>query len=185
MKFCICCGEDVPCNRITRDGNEELTCVHCGFVVGTPEPPPQAARCIITVDDVASVRNLLKGLLINRRLADMVMTAGNGQEFIGLLNARLADHQPVDMVILDLEMPVMDGVAAARLMRALEEKYRAPRPPILFFSARKCDEALKRQLDLFAPSSYFNKGTSTRFDDLVERIDQLVTHLLNQKRPTV
>ena len=184
-KFCICCGEDVPCNRITRDGSEELTCVYCGFVVGTPAKPSQAAaKCIIAVDDVASVRELLKGMLINKRLADTVSTAGNGQEFVGLFNNRLADRQPVDMVILDLEMPVMDGIAAARMMRAVEDKHRAARSPILFFSARKCDDALKKQLGLFAPASYVNKGTSTHFDDLVARIDQLVTHLLNKKRAT-
>jgi CheY-like chemotaxis protein len=89
------------------------------------------------------------------------------------------------MVILDLEMPVMDGISAARMMRALEGKYQVTRSPILFFSARKSDEALKKQLGVFSPASYVNKGTSSGMDGLVERVDQLVTHLLNKKRATV
>ncbi|MBI3805376.1 MAG: response regulator [Nitrospirae bacterium] len=183
-KFCICCGENVPWNRITRDGNEELTCIYCGFILGAKPLPASAAKCILTVDDVAFVNDLLKGMLVNKGLADTVITAGNGQEFIGLFNARLADHQPVDLVILDLEMPVMDGIAAARMMRALEGKYQVPRSPILFFSARKCDDTLKKQLGVFAPASYVNKGTSSGMDGLVERVDQLVTHLLNKQRAT-
>ncbi|MFY9271062.1 MAG: response regulator [Candidatus Manganitrophaceae bacterium] len=184
-QFCLCCGEDVPWNRITRGGNEELTCIYCGFILGAKPLPAPSAKCIITVDDVAFVNDLLKGMLVNKGLAETVMTAGNGQEFVALFNTRLANHQPVDMVILDLEMPVMDGIAAARMMRALEGKYQVTRSPILFFSGRKCDDALKKQLGLFAPASYVNKGTSTKFEDLVERIDQLVTYLLNKKRTSV
>jgi hypothetical protein len=30
-KYCICCGETVPFNTTTRNGNLELTCVYCGF----------------------------------------------------------------------------------------------------------------------------------------------------------
>jgi CheY-like chemotaxis protein len=180
-KFCICCGEDVPYSRRTRDGNEELTCVHCGFVVGTRRESSGAADCIITADDTASVRELLKGLLLNKGLAETVIAAENGQEFVGIFSQRLADHQPVDLVILDLEMPVMGGVSAARVMRAVEDKYHARRTPILFFSSQKCDDALKRQLGVFAPASYVNKGSSPHFDDLVERIDQLVTSLLHKR----
>ena len=74
-KYCLCCGEDVPWNRITRDGNEELTCIYCGFILGATPLPAKTAKCIITVDDVAFVNDLLKGMLINKGLADTVMTA--------------------------------------------------------------------------------------------------------------
>jgi len=180
-KFCICCGEAVPYRRITRDGNEELLCVYCGFVVDTAHEPAPPARCIITVDDAEPVRHLLETLLINKRLADTVLTADNGREFVGLFNQRLADHQPVDMVILDLEMPVMGCVSAARVMRSLEDKYHVARTPIIFFSARQCDDELKRQLGVFVPARYVNKGSSPHVNDLADRVDQLVTALLNER----
>lgn len=183
-KFCICCGESVPWNRILRDGNEELTCIYCGFLLGATPQTAAAAKCIITVDDAAFVNDLLKGMLTEKGLADTVISAGNGQEFVGLFNARLAAHQPVDMVILDLEMPIMDGIAAARVMRTLETKYQVAKAPILFFSGRKCDDPLKKQLGVFTPASYVNKGSSTKMDGLVERVDQLVNHLLSKKKAT-
>jgi len=181
VKFCVCCGEDVPYSRIKRDEKEELTCVYCGFVLDIAEGQSQAASCIVTVDDSSSVRDLLKGMLVNKGIAQTVIASENGQEFIGVFNKRLADHQPVDMVILDLEMPVMDGISAARMMRSMEDKYQTKRTPILFFSARKCDDSLKKQLGIFTPAVYVNKGPSTHPDDLVNRIDQLVTYLLNER----
>jgi hypothetical protein len=47
----------------------------------------------------------------------------------------------------------------------------------VFFSARKCDEALKRQLELLAPASYVNKGSDGDPAQLIERIDQLISRL--------
>jgi CheY-like chemotaxis protein len=183
-KYCLCCGEEVPYNRIAREGNTELTCIYCGFVLDIKmEEPSQAADCILTADDVPFIRELLKGMLIKKGLTRTVIAVENGQEFVVAFNQRLAENRPVDLAILDLEMPVMDGVTAARVMRSIEEKYRLARTPILFFSSMKCDEALKKQLSVFAPASYVNKGSSTDPAHLVERIDQLATHLLSRRPP--
>jgi hypothetical protein len=66
-------------------------------------------------------------------------------------------------------------------MRTVEGKYEVAKTPILFFSGRKCDEDLKRQLELFAPASYVNKASGADPGRLIERIEQLVTHLQNQR----
>lgn len=182
-KFCLCCGEEVPFNRIHREGTTELTCVYCGFVLDIkPQTPAAALECIIAADDAPFVRDLLKGMMVKKKMAETVLTSENGQEFIAALNKRLLEKEPVDMVILDLEMPVMDGITAARIMRSLEGKYQADRIPILFFSARKCDEALKQKLSEFAPAHYINKGTSNDPVQLLERVDRMIAHLLEKLR---
>lgn len=180
-KHCICCGEDVPYNRITREGNLELTCVYCGFVLDVDgRTGSGTAQYVITADDSQLIRELLKALLESRGLARTVIATENGQEFIRAFNRAIADRQPVDLAVLDIEMPVMDGIAAARMMRSVEEKMKKKPTPILFFSGRKCDETLKNQLSLFAPASYVNKGGSADPHDLADRVDQLVAHLLSQ-----
>jgi CheY-like chemotaxis protein len=139
-----------------------------------------AANCIITADDSSFVRELLKGMLIKRGLARTVIAVENGQEFIAAFNKCMVGNESVEAVILDLEMPVMDGITAARTMRVIEEKYQVKRIPILFFSARKCDDALKQHLDTFSPAVYINKGSSTDPAGLTERVDRLITHILQK-----
>lgn len=177
-KYCLCCGEQVPVNTITRDGNIEMTCVYCGFVLDVARPGSRKAlECILTADDSAVTRDLLKGMLVNKKLASTVISFENGQAFVAAFTKRLAEQQPVDLVILDVQMPVMDGIAAARLMRSVETSHQKAKTPILFFSGQKCDEGLKRQIERFAPASYVNKGSDPDPEQLIDRIDQLVAHL--------
>lgn len=184
-KYCTACGEDVPMNTLTREGKIERTCVYCGFVLDVSEPaaPRDAiADCIMTADDAEFTRELLRGMLLKRKLCRAVVAAANGQEFLAGFTKRLTEGRDTDLVILDLEMPVMDGITAARVLRALEGKHGVGKVPILFFSARKCDDALKQQLALLAPASYVNKGNEADPEKLVERIDQLVTYLLSKRQ---
>lgn len=184
-KYCICCDEEVPYNKIVREGKVELTCIYCGFVLDvTIEEEFPMVECIITADDAQLTRELLKGMLLKRKLTKTVVSVEDGQEFVSAFTKRLARNQPVDLVILDLEMPVMDGITAARVMRSVEEKYQSVRVPILFFSAQKCNETLKRQLGMFAPASYVNKGNANDPVHLVERVDQLAAYLLHLHKST-
>ena len=69
---------------------------------------------IYLVDDHALFREGLKLLLSNLGYIDQIFEAEDGQQFID----GLAKH-PVDIVMLDIEMPVMNGVQAARLAKAM------------------------------------------------------------------
>lgn len=177
-KYCLCCGENVPVNTITRDGNIELTCTYCGFVLDVAKPNARRTlACVLTADDSEFTRELLKGLLVKRELAKTVIATENGQACVTEFTKQIAAGHPPDLVILDLEMPVMDGVASARIVRSVEATFRKDTTPILFFSARKCDEALKRQLALLAPASYVNKGADGDPAQLIERVGQLMSRL--------
>lgn len=179
-RYCICCGENVPVNTVSRDGNTELTCVFCGFVIDVARPSARRTlECVLTADDSEFTRELLKGLLVKRELAKIVVAVENGQACVAEFTKRITDGQAPNLVILDLEMPGMDGVSAARVVRAIEPKFQAGKTPILFFSARKCDEALKHQLELLAPASYVNKGSDGDPEQLIERIEQLINRLHN------
>lgn len=177
-KYCLCCGEYVPVNTITRDGNLELTCIYCGFVLDVARPGVrQMLQYVVTADDCGLTRDLLKSMLLTRRLAREITAVQNGREFVAVVAKRLTDRLPLSLVILDMQMPVMDGVTAARVMRTVEGTLGGAKTPILFFSAQKSDESLKRQLEVFAPASYVNKGSDADPLQLIERIDQLIAHL--------
>jgi DNA-binding NarL/FixJ family response regulator len=74
--------------------------------------PPGPLR-IVVADDQASVREGLVVLLGLLPDIDVVGAAANGQEAIDLV----AEHHP-DAILLDLHMPVLDGIGATRVLAA-------------------------------------------------------------------
>lgn len=69
------------------------------------------AKRVMTVDDSRTMREMVSFTL--RKAGFEVSEAEDGQKALSALQAR-----PVDVVITDLNMPVMDGVALIRALRA-------------------------------------------------------------------
>jgi two-component system chemotaxis response regulator CheY len=74
---------------------------------------------ILIVDDSQSARAQLKGPLQEKGVR--VIEAENGQE--GLWRAR---EQPIDLVLVDIHMPVMDGLTMVQELRKLPEYATTP-----------------------------------------------------------
>jgi CheY-like chemotaxis protein len=64
------------------------------------------SRLVLVVDDDARIREALADLLVGEHYE--VLTASNGREALKRLREVQGD---VDLILLDLSMPVMDGVA--------------------------------------------------------------------------
>lgn len=67
---------------------------------------------VLLVDDHAPLRKSLRYLLESEEDIQVVATASNGFEAV----ARVSLHCP-DVAIVDVSMPLMDGVEASRLLR--------------------------------------------------------------------
>lgn len=81
---------------------------------------------ILVVDDSAFMRNAISKMIALDPSLQVVGTAGNGQIALD----KIAELKP-DVVTLDIEMPVMDGLTALRKIQALPE----PRPAVLMCSS--------------------------------------------------
>lgn len=66
---------------------------------------------IFLVDDHEIFRDGIKSLITNEGLGDVIGEAGNGLEFI----TKLGDQTP-DLILLDIDMPVMTGTEAANIV---------------------------------------------------------------------
>ena len=78
---------------------------------------------LIIADDEAPARNRLRELLSDIDGVNVMAEAKNGQEALSLAN----DHQP-DIMLLDIRMPGMDGIEAAKHLQKLAK------PPALIFT---------------------------------------------------
>ena len=73
---------------------------------------PQTPIRIVIVDDHAMLRKGLAVFLMSYNDLELVGEAANGKEGLALC----ADKQP-DVVLMDLMMPIMDGITATRFIR--------------------------------------------------------------------
>lgn len=67
---------------------------------------------LILADDQILFRNALKLLIRERRMFDIIGEAANGKDLLDLLKVKRPD-----VILLDIEMPVMDGRAALEVIR--------------------------------------------------------------------
>jgi signal transduction histidine kinase/CheY-like chemotaxis protein len=76
---------------------------------------------ILIVDDFELVRTLVQQLASQWGYHTLVAT--NGEEAVALLQA---NYDRISMVLMDCEMPILDGFAATRAIRAFEQKNNVP-----------------------------------------------------------
>ncbi len=88
---------------------------------------------VLVVDDNAVNRKLVE--LILGTIEAEVVSVENGLEGV-----RAVERESFDLVLMDLQMPVMDGLTAIRRIRAFEAAQRGRRTPIVVLSANVMGE---------------------------------------------
>jgi two-component system, sensor histidine kinase len=88
---------------------------------------------VLLVED--NVVNRLIGVEMLKSFGVEVIEAEHGQQALDLL-----DRQRFDLVLMDIQMPVLDGYAATQQVREREARLRLPRVPIVALTANAFDE---------------------------------------------
>jgi CheY-like chemotaxis protein len=125
-----------------------------------PEPN-QAQSTILIVDDFDDTRLLLRTWL--EKKGYLVIEAENGKEAVVA-----AETKRPDLIIMDVEMPELDGLSATRQIRALDHLKRVP---ILAVSAYGADQFRADALDAGC-----NEYVSTPFEP--EELEKLIGSLI-------
>jgi CheY-like chemotaxis protein len=119
-------------------------------------------RTVLITDDSKTSQMLVKTTLSRMPGVDFLL-ADNGKEALALIEKR---H--VDLLITDINMPEMDGIA---LVRAVRQQKDAQVLPILIITAKGEDAARDEGLALGA-NAYVLKPLSTR--DLADHASRLL-----------
>ncbi len=123
--------------------------------MGSRQPSPDRPRVrrvrVVLAEDDPDFRLLLRRQLDGDDRFQVVAEAGDGRAAVD----EVVRHRP-DVVVMDISMPVMDGLAAIRTLR--EE---APGTKAVVLTAHRADERAQEAQEVGA-FAYLEKGTAVR-----------------------
>jgi hypothetical protein len=105
---------------------------------GAVPPPPAAGKLVLVADDNAVNREYTGAVI--ERLGHRVVLASDGAQAVAVMRS-----QPVDLVLMDLHMPGVDGLEATQMIRALDGA--AARVPVIALTADAFAETRSGCLD--------------------------------------
>lgn len=116
--------------------------IAAGDIAKVAEAPPrrQFGLHLLLVEDNAVNLRILERMV--RMLGCTSAVARDGAQALELLAAR-----PFDLVLMDLQMPVMDGLEAMRQLRVREHAQHLPRAAAIAVTAHALDEERTRALE--------------------------------------
>jgi two-component system chemotaxis response regulator CheB len=124
---------------------------------------------VLVVDDSATIRSVLSSTLAADPDLKVVGTAVNGQVALASIAAK-----PPDLVLLDVEMPVLDGISTLREIRRIH-----PKLPVLMFSSLT-ERGSRATLDalLAGANDYVAKPSGLDAAEVAARIrDEVITKI--------
>lgn len=96
---------------------------------------------VLIVDDSSVMRLMIKRTIsLSDMNVDIVFEAENGKEGLEIL-----DQNRIDFIILDMNMPVMDGM---KMLLAIKKKADTKHIPVLIVSTESNEERIKAIVEL-------------------------------------
>ena len=127
---------------------------------------------VMVVDDSAVIRGFFRRALESDPTIEVVASVGNGQSAIDSLR-----RTGVDVVVLDIEMPVMDGMTALPQLLAVDPSLRVIMASTLTVANAEISlRALARGAADYIPKPMSTREVTTSLDfrrELIEKIRQL------------
>ncbi len=127
-----------------------------------PEHKPSETLILLAEDDLM-IRNLVTPMLSKKGYG--VLVAVNGKEALELLEQSRA---PVDLLITDVKMPIMDGIALAKTVRE-----RRPEVKIIVISGQM-DEQIRKgnTLDAFLQKPFVPSHLLKSIQEVLDKEQQ-------------
>lgn len=109
----------------------------------SPESPPLSrSLSILVAEDNVVNQQVVHGLLV--KLGHSVVVVPQGDQAVA---ARMNSDSHFDLILMDCEMPQLDGYEATRMIRTYETEQSLPKIPIVALTAHALDEVRMQCLD--------------------------------------
>jgi len=138
-----------------------------------PGPSPTARNLrVLLVEDVEMNQVVATRLL--EELGHRVVVAGDGSQALALLKERGPKNYDFDLVLMDIQMPGLDGQETTAALRRLEEKHGWPPIPVVAMTAH----AMKGDREKYMAAGMDDYLTKPiLLDDLARLMDRLALSL--------
>jgi signal transduction histidine kinase len=107
---------------------------------GADAPAVARGARVLVADDHATNRRLVE-LMLSPAEVEIMMVSDGAQA------VRAAETESFDLILMDVQMPVLDGLSAIRAIRHMEAERAVGRTPIVALSAHALDEHVQMSLD--------------------------------------
>ena len=133
-------GGEIGCDSTPGQGSE--------FWVTIPLSPAESEQAILSPAESTPEALSLRVLVaddhpVNRKVVEAVL-AGTGCDLVHVEDGAAAvaevQRNQFDLILMDMQMPIMDGLAATREIRAWEAAYGRGRTPLLMLTANALPE---------------------------------------------
>jgi signal transduction histidine kinase/CheY-like chemotaxis protein len=153
--------------RVKLDDQSQPTPADAHTKPSSPAPAPLLHGHVLVAED-----NLVNCMVIKNMLGRLGLTltmTHNGQQAVDALQ----QGRPPDLILMDLQMPVMDGVTATQLIRQRESDQTSSHVPIIALTADAFEET-RLQCLAVGMDGFLTKPVS--IDALIETLTQWLPH---------
>jgi len=206
-RFCPKCGRKVEVIAVSlgTEGIERLRCSNCGAFLDEGGDRDSFREAVISGDESLEfsdesiviptyhtillvgyrpeVSNLIAEGIGKKNLAREVISCENGEEMIIKLIPDLesSDGNKINLAIMDVPMPYLNGINAGIGLRAIEKAYPNHQLiPILFLTRKPMDETFKKVIKYLAPAKYAGLGPSDNPKELAPRLNRIIALLAQE-----
>lgn len=152
----------------------------CFLIPNVAQPKPhkimeKKIKHILLVDDSKSTNFFNKIIIEKMGLAEKVSIAENGAEALRYFNYDLKDSEKPDLIFLDINMPIMNGIEFLDHYNRLNYEKKASVIMMIGSELLSDDQEKLRQYDFIIAKSekMLTKGTLTKILEKFENINQV------------
>jgi CheY-like chemotaxis protein len=147
--------------QLKRGKEKEAESIHDAIKAAAEGPPSFRGRRLLMAEDVDINQEIMKSLLESTEIT--IDCAMNGVEAVRMFSE---NPESYDLILMDLQMPEMDGYEATRKIRAMEEG-RPKKVPIIAMTANVFKEDIEKCLQVGMNA---HLGKPIDFNEVIEKL---------------
>lgn len=186
--YCPRCNKDVEVIEVsmgTRGGGATLRCAECGAVLAEKDEKSPDERLkltrVITAGYSDIQNDLIIAALVRNQYADVLEGCSSGEELLVKTTNLLYKRAAPKLLMLEVNMPIMNGINAALCLRSIEKGISASKIPILFFTQKPLDEMFTKAIKFLTPAKYVPLPPNVDIETFRKRVDQIAELLKSEK----